>query len=51
MIEKSTKDSIIRAIFRSNQIERAGLGLDDTLKICQEILNGKDVDNIDERAC
>ncbi|KAI9734984.1 MAG: hypothetical protein M1834_002066 [Cirrosporium novae-zelandiae] len=38
-----TKNMIV-AIFGSNQIERVGLGLDETIKICEQIFEGESVD-------
>ncbi|KAK9414824.1 putative Fido domain-containing protein [Seiridium unicorne] len=48
-IDKQLRESIVRSIFGSNQIEGVGLGLTDTLKICRRILSGEDVEIIDER--
>ncbi|KAF5021251.1 hypothetical protein F66182_6649 [Fusarium sp. NRRL 66182] len=42
-------DSVIHAIFGSNKIEGAGLGLDVTLHLCRKILRGEPVPDIDER--
>ncbi|GKT99587.1 fic doc family protein [Fusarium langsethiae] len=42
-------ESIIHAIFGSNKIERAGLGLDVTIHLCRKILQGEPVPEIDER--
>ncbi|KAK1998639.1 fic/DOC family protein [Colletotrichum falcatum] len=47
---KETHDSIIRAIFGSNMIERAGLGWDITLHLCQKIFSGEDVAEFPERS-
>ncbi|KAI0145477.1 fido domain-containing protein [Xylariaceae sp. FL1272] len=49
LIQKQLRESILRAIFGSNQIERAGLGLDETMYICERIFNGEEVEHIDER--
>lgn len=43
-ISKEIQDSMIRAIFGSNQIERAGLNLDITVQLCQKVLAGESVD-------
>ncbi|KAM0815837.1 putative Fido domain-containing protein [Seiridium cardinale] len=48
-IEKQLRESIVRSIFGSNQIQGVGLGLNDTLKICRRILSGEDVERIDEQ--
>lgn len=45
---KEIQDSMVRAIFGSNQIERAGLNLDITTHLCRRILNGEDVGAICE---
>ncbi|KAI1361338.1 fido domain-containing protein [Xylaria arbuscula] len=49
IIEKQLKHNMIRVIFGGNMIERVGLGLDETWKLCERIFAGEDVDNIDER--
>ncbi|KAJ4141661.1 hypothetical protein NW768_000877 [Fusarium equiseti] len=46
---KELHDSIIHAIFGSNRIERAGLGLDVTIHLCRQILRGEPVPEIEER--
>ncbi|KAM6518806.1 hypothetical protein FSOLCH5_007569 [Fusarium solani] len=42
-------EAIIHAIFGSNRIEGAGLGLDVTLHLCRKVLRGEPVPEIDER--
>ncbi|KAJ3577214.1 hypothetical protein NPX13_g3358 [Xylaria arbuscula] len=49
IIEKQLKHNMIRVVFGGNMIERVGLGLDETWKLCERIFAGEDVDNIDER--
>ncbi|CAG9942186.1 unnamed protein product [Clonostachys rosea f. rosea IK726] len=49
VVTKEIQESMIRAIFGSNQIERAGLNLDITIYLCRKILNGEDVGPITER--
>ncbi|CAH0046183.1 unnamed protein product [Clonostachys solani] len=49
VVTKEIQESMIRAIYGSNQIERAGLNLDNTIHLCRQILNGEDVRPIDER--
>ena len=49
LIEKDLIASMSCAIFGSNQIERAGLGLDTTIELCHRIFNGEDVTDLDER--
>lgn len=46
-----TADSMAHVVYGSNHIERAGMGLDETLSICRDIFDGLDVDaaNVDER--
>ncbi|CAI6014322.1 unnamed protein product [Clonostachys chloroleuca] len=48
VVTKEIHISMIRAIFGSNQIERAGLNLDITIHLCRRILNGEDVGAICE---
>ncbi|KAK1525167.1 fic/DOC family protein [Colletotrichum abscissum] len=48
-ILKETHEAIIRAIFGSNMIERAGLGWDITVHLCRKIFSGEDVTDIPER--
>ncbi|EFQ33128.1 fic/DOC family protein [Colletotrichum graminicola M1.001] len=50
LVLKETHDAIIRAIFGSNMIERAGLGWDITVHLCRKILAGEDVKDIPERS-
>ncbi|RSL78414.1 hypothetical protein CEP51_008225 [Fusarium floridanum] len=42
-------EAIIHAIFGSNRIEGAGLGLDVTLHLCRMVLRGEPVPEIDDR--
>ncbi|KAI8295062.1 Fic/DOC family protein [Colletotrichum sp. SAR 10_98] len=49
MILKETQDAIIRAIFGSNMIERAGLGWEITVHLCRKIFAGEEVGDIPER--
>ena len=49
VIEKQLKDAMTRVVFGGNMIERVGLGLDETWKLCERIFVGEDIDNIDER--
>ncbi|KAM0561959.1 hypothetical protein ACHAPJ_002400 [Fusarium lateritium] len=46
---KELHESIIHAIFGSNKIEGAGLGLDVTLHLCRKILRGEPVPEVEER--
>ncbi|KAF4967906.1 hypothetical protein FZEAL_10465 [Fusarium zealandicum] len=46
---KEINASIVHAIFGSNMIEGAGLGLDVTLHLCLKILEGEPVDDIEDR--
>ncbi|KAK2060275.1 fic/DOC family protein [Colletotrichum caudatum] len=50
LVLKETNDSIIRAIFGSNMIERAGLGWDITVHLCRKIFSGEDVAEFPERS-
>ncbi|KAH8892418.1 fic/DOC family protein [Thozetella sp. PMI_491] len=49
IIDKEIHEGMIRAIFGSNMIERAGLGLDITVQLCRKIFAGEDVGEISER--
>ncbi len=40
---------MIRAIFRSNMIERAGLGLDITTQLCRQVFAGEEPETIPKR--
>lgn len=42
IITKELEESMIRAIFGSNQIERAGLNLEITVQLCRKVLAGED---------
>jgi hypothetical protein len=42
-------ESMVRAIFGSNQIEHAGLGLDITVDLCRKVFRGEVVDDTGER--
>ncbi|CAG9987668.1 unnamed protein product [Clonostachys byssicola] len=48
VVTKEIQDAMVRAIFGSNQIERAGLNLHITIHLCRMILNGEDVGAISE---
>ncbi|VUC36826.1 unnamed protein product [Clonostachys rosea] len=48
VVTKDIQESMIRAIFGSNQIERAGLNQTITNHLCRRILNGEDVGAISE---
>ncbi|KAJ0164571.1 hypothetical protein CTA2_686 [Colletotrichum tanaceti] len=43
LVLKETRDALIRAIYGSNKIERAGLGWDMTVHLCQGIFAGEDI--------
>ncbi|TQN68487.1 hypothetical protein CSHISOI_06947 [Colletotrichum shisoi] len=49
LILKETQDAVIRAIFGSNKIERAGLGWNITLNLCQSVFAGEYVGDVPER--
>jgi Fic family protein len=49
IIEKQLRHSMVRAIFGSNQIERAGLNEDETTKLCERVFQGEDLGTFDER--
>ncbi|KAJ9145068.1 Fic/DOC family protein [Pleurostoma richardsiae] len=49
LVAKEVEDGMIRALFGSNMIERAGLGWDITVQICRKIFAGEDVGDIPER--
>ncbi|RDA85643.1 hypothetical protein CP532_3543 [Ophiocordyceps camponoti-leonardi (nom. inval.)] len=44
IIDKEVHEAIIRAIFGSNMIERAGLNLDITIQLCRKILDGESLE-------
>lgn len=50
--QRFTHDQMSRLVFGSNMIERAGLNLDITLKLCGRVFDGEDVrvDDIDPRS-
>ena len=50
VVTKEIHDAMIRAIFGSNQIERAGLGMLITVQLCEKIFAGEDVGEIPERS-
>src|SRR5690606_15068860 len=52
IMKNVTTDALMGSIFSSNYIERVGLSLDETIKICRRIFNGEDVDadDIEERS-
>ncbi|KAE8450598.1 hypothetical protein EG329_005942 [Mollisiaceae sp. DMI_Dod_QoI] len=43
VLDQDLKEGIMNLVFSSNNIERAGLNLQETLKICQRIFDGEDV--------
>ena len=49
IVFQEVHESMLRAIFGSNRIERAGLGWDITVQLCRRIFSGEDVRPIDER--
>lgn len=49
IVSKEVRDAMVRAIFGSNMIERAGLGWDITVELCQKIFAGEDIGEITER--
>jgi Fic family protein len=52
ILAKDLKDGLMSIVFSSNNIERAGLNLQETIKICQRIFDGEDVkaEDISERS-
>jgi len=49
-LEKHIADILARLVFGSNMIEKAGAGLDITIKLCQAIFRGEDIpEDIGER--
>lgn len=48
IIAKEVNDAMVRAIFGSNMIERAGLGWDITMHLCHKIFSGEAVGEITE---
>lgn len=49
LVSKEIHEAMLRAIFGSNMIERAGLGLDITIYLCRKIFSGEDIGEISER--
>ncbi|KAG8411112.1 hypothetical protein J3458_016223 [Metarhizium acridum] len=49
LILKELHEAMIRAIFGSNQIERAGLNLDLTIELCRKVFAGEEVGEVSER--
>lgn len=43
IIEKNLTNQMTSVVFGSNHIERVGLGLDETIKLCEAIFRGEDV--------
>jgi Fic family protein len=43
VLAKDLKEGLMSIVFSSNNIERAGLNLQETIKICQRIFDGEDV--------
>ncbi|KAI9797806.1 MAG: hypothetical protein M1833_005309 [Piccolia ochrophora] len=52
VLEGALNQQMAGVVFGSNLIERVGLGLDETMKICEAIFRGEDVDpnDVDERS-
>jgi len=52
ILAQDLKDGLMNIVFSSNNIERAGLNLQETIKICQRIFDGEDVkaEDISERS-
>jgi Fic family protein len=52
LLARDFKEGMMSVVFSSNNIERAGLNLQETIKICQRIFNGEDVkaEDISERS-
>ncbi|KAK5989974.1 hypothetical protein PT974_08237 [Cladobotryum mycophilum] len=50
LLENQIHDMMIHAVFGSNCIERAGLGLDATVQLCKKVLNGETLPDIVERS-
>ncbi|KAI9793671.1 MAG: hypothetical protein M1816_007566 [Peltula sp. TS41687] len=52
VLEKNLVQQMSHVVFGSNHIERVGLGLDETIKICEAVFRGEDVDpnDVDERS-
>lgn len=46
IIHKETQEALIRAIYGSNQIERAGLSWDNTLSLCRTVFAGESLNEI-----
>ncbi|KPM45816.1 hypothetical protein AK830_g709 [Neonectria ditissima] len=49
VVANEIQETMVRAIFGSNMIERAGLGWDITVQLCKRIFAGEDVGPISER--
>ncbi|KAK6222091.1 fic/DOC family protein [Colletotrichum tabaci] len=49
LVLKETQDAVIRAIFGSNMIERAGLGWEITLNLCRSVFAGEHAGDVLER--
>jgi fido (protein-threonine AMPylation protein) len=49
LVNREVHESMLRAIFGSNMIERAGLGWDITVHLCRKIFSGEDIREIPER--
>jgi fido (protein-threonine AMPylation protein) len=45
-------DKMVHMIFGSNMQEKAGMGLEETIKLCRQIFEGKEIDagNVDQRS-
>jgi fido (protein-threonine AMPylation protein) len=44
ILQGTLRNDMVNVIFGSNAIERAGLGLEETIRICEAIFRGEDVD-------
>ncbi|KAH6982067.1 fic/DOC family protein [Ilyonectria sp. MPI-CAGE-AT-0026] len=49
LVANEIQETMVRAIFGSNMIERAGLGWDITVQLCRKIFAGEDIGVISER--
>ncbi|KAF7543066.1 hypothetical protein G7Z17_g11037 [Cylindrodendrum hubeiense] len=49
IIANEIEETMVRAIFGSNMIERAGLGWDITVQLCKRIFAGEDIGVVSER--
>ncbi|XP_044717854.1 uncharacterized protein HRG_08496 [Hirsutella rhossiliensis] len=49
VVNNEIHETMSRAIFGSNMIERAGLGWDITVQLCRKVFAGEDIGQISER--